>query len=181
MKEEWKDIVGYEGLYQVSNLGRVKSFDKVVKNAKGTYIKKERYLKPQKISNGYFIVGLYKNKKHKNIYIHKIVAEAFLDNSNCYEEINHIDGNKENNVFSNLEYCSRNYNQKHSYIKGLTSRYKTRHKIEQYDLKGKFIREWNSISEASNCLCIERTGISKCCNKKLKSSNNYIWKYKDII
>ena len=101
--EIWKDIKGYEGLYQVSNKGRVKSL-----NYRRTG--KEGILKGKPDKDGYLRVGLCKNKKQKPFYIHRLVAKAFLPNPNNLPEVNHIDENKENNHVENLEWCDRKYN-----------------------------------------------------------------------
>lgn len=101
--EIWKDIEGYEGLYQVSNKGRVKSL-----NYKRTG--KEGILSSSPTSSGYLIVNLCKNKKQKPFYIHRLVAKAFLPNPNNLPQVNHKDENKENNTVYNLEWCTAKYN-----------------------------------------------------------------------
>jgi len=100
--EVWKDILEYEGLYQISNLGRVKSFfyDKV----------SGRIIKEQDNSKGYKFVHLKKNKIMTNLYIHRLVGASFLNNDEGYTELNHKDNNPANNEASNLEWCSRKYN-----------------------------------------------------------------------
>lgn len=107
MIEIWKDIEGYEGLYQVSNFGLVKSLPKLTKN---NHISKEKILKPIQNESGYFSVVLYKNKQRKRYKIHRLVAITFLNNTNNYCEVNHKDENKSNNHVNNLEWCSRKYN-----------------------------------------------------------------------
>ena len=101
--EIWKDIEGYEGLYQVSNKGRIKSL-----NYRRTG--KERVLSSSPTSSGYLVVCLYKNKKPKPFLIHRLVAEAFIPNSDNLPEVNHKDENKLNNRVENLEWCDREYN-----------------------------------------------------------------------
>ena len=103
MKEEWRDIVGYEEKYQVSNLGEVKSL-----NYKRT--KKEKILKTGKNTSGYSYVNLCKDGKKKTYHVHRLVAQAFIPNPNNYSEVNHKDENKENNCVKNLEWCDRKYN-----------------------------------------------------------------------
>ena len=97
MREEeiWKDVVGYEGLYQVSSLGRIKSL-----------FRYKRILKPQKNIHGYLKVGLYKNGKCKIFNIHNLVANAFIENPNNYKYVNHKEKKKTNNRVENLEFCS---------------------------------------------------------------------------
>lgn len=113
--EQWKDIADYEGLYQVSSLGRVKS----LKDNKGK--KREKILK-QYLSNGnYLFVGLRKNNKRKNYRIHKLVANAFISNPLNKPCVNHIDGNKANNNINNLEWVTYSENMKHAFKSGLWS------------------------------------------------------------
>lgn len=104
-KEIWKDIEGYEGFYQVSNLGNVRSLNYGNKG----FVKN---LKPRIVKDGYYMVNL----KNKNYQIHQLVAKAFISNPNNYVEINHKDENKHNNCADNLEWCSREYNV-HEYFK----------------------------------------------------------------
>ena len=104
MEEEWRDIKGYEGKYQVSNLGRVKS----LKNCKGNY--REKILKLGKDKLGYLQVVLSKEGKGKLFRVHRLVAESFIENTNNYPEVNHKDENKSNNCVDNLEWCDRKYN-----------------------------------------------------------------------
>ena len=133
MEEIWKDIEGYEGLYQVSNFGNVKSLSKMWKSGSGYYIQKEIILKQQLKSKRYLGVGLTKNKKWKNFLVHRLVAEAFLENPNHYNQINHIDCNKLNNNIENLEWCSQEQNLEHAYKNGLLT--KRRLSNEKYNSK----------------------------------------------
>ena len=113
MKEEWRAIKGYENLYEVSNLGRVRSLERYVKSKTGTRIVKERILKPVNVGSGYLGVGLYKEGKVRIIYVHRLVAQAFIPNPNNLPEVNHKDENKTNNRVENLEWCTREYNMSH--------------------------------------------------------------------
>ena len=124
MQEIWKDIKGYEGLYQVSNLGRIKSLSKFVNNnpksSKFGYYTKERILKTSKSNNGYLIVHLFKNSKQYTIYIHRLVAITFIPNSNNLLQVDHIDGNKQNNRIDNLEWVTPKENINRAWRKGLS-------------------------------------------------------------
>lgn len=106
MKEVWKPIKDYEGLYEISNFGRVKSLI----YHRGTY---QRFLKPRKVKDGYLMVALYKNKRCRNHQVHQLVALHFIPNPYNYEEVNHIDFDKTNNKPENLEWVSRQENINH--------------------------------------------------------------------
>ena len=116
MVEVWRDIKGYEGQYQISNLGRVKSLQRW----SGTQFYNREKLLNLHINkkNGYVYVWLSKNGKGKNIRVHRLVAEAFIENLNNYTDINHKDCDRTNNNVENLEWCTRSYNIKYSFEKG---------------------------------------------------------------
>ena len=112
MKEEWKDIAGYEGFYQVSNYGEVRSLDREQHQMSrhGTMMTKMyrgAVITPTNNGNGYMVVGLRKGGKRKNHYVHRLVADAFIENPERYEQVNHKDFNKGNNAAENLEWVSR--------------------------------------------------------------------------
>ena len=111
MNEEWRPIEGYEGLYEVSSYGRVRSVDRYVKYSNGQiHLHKGRILSPTKDTDGYLKVVLNCNRKCKTIRVHKLVAQAFLLNADNLPEVNHIDEDKINNRADNLEFCDRKYN-----------------------------------------------------------------------
>ena len=113
-EEVWKDVKGYEGLYEVSNHGRVKSLARIVEYTDGrSYMKDEKILSTPPNSDGYLHTQLGKNKKWKTYRVHRLVGEAFLPNPQNYPEINHIDEIKDNNHVSNLEWCTREHNMNH--------------------------------------------------------------------
>lgn len=170
MKEIWKDIKGYEGLYQVSNLGKVKS------------LKKNIILKPYIEKKGYLRIDLNKNGKSKHYLIHRLVAEAFIPNPLNKLQINHIDCNKQNNCINNLEWSTNLENAIHAYNNNLRP-FKPLRKINQYDLDGNFIKTWNSIIEASsqfkNVSNHPQCNISGVLRGLRKTAFGYIWKYAD--
>ena len=116
MQEIWKDVKGYEGLYQVSNLGRVKSVERQVCNHKSgsTRLIKERIITPTDNGSGYKIVGLHAKRSRINKYVHRLVAEHFLDNPFGKKYINHLDYDTSNNAVDNLEWCTQLENVAHS-------------------------------------------------------------------
>lgn len=171
MKEVFKDIKDYEGIYQISNFGRIKSLHNYRKN---------NILKP-KIKKGYYQIGLRKNNKRKWYSVHRLVAQTFLPNENNLPQVNHKDENKLNNNVNNLEWCSASYNNCYgTRIKRVQE--KTSKKVLQYDLKGNFIKEYNSLREATEKNNIKSiSNISLCCNGKYKQAGGYIWKYKVVV
>lgn len=122
MVEKWIDIKGYEKLYQISSLGRVKSLERMVRaNTTGIRIETEKILKPATSVPGYLFVSLSKKGKSKATYIHKIVAKSFIKNSSNKKCVNHVDGNKKNNIVNNLEWCTPKENSEHAILNGLTN------------------------------------------------------------
>lgn len=122
IKEEWKDISGYEGRYQISNMGRVKSLPRIIKNGIGECHKKGRILKPQKAVKGYIRVTLCNEEYCKPFKIHRLVAEHFIPNPENKPQVNHINGDKTDNRVDNLEWCTNGENQLHAYKLGLKTK-----------------------------------------------------------
>lgn len=179
-KEIWKDIKGYEGLYQVSNLGRIKSLERTIKHKTcygGIYHVKGKILKPKIEKDGYYRIGLRKNKIKKFYRISRLVGETFIPNPNNYPIINHKDENKLNNSADNLEWCTQKYNV--NYGDGINKRKnKVSVKINQYDLDGNYIKTWNSIKDAVRYYN-DNTQICQCCKGKRNTSCGYKWEYAD--
>lgn len=180
--EIWVDVNGFEGLYEISNIGRVKSIKR-----NGTL---GGLMKIRKNRHGYPMVYLTKNNKAKNCTVHRLVALSFLKKVTGKNFVNHVDGNKENNCVENLEWVSRSENQTHAYELGLqkvnidaahqAAWEKKRRKINQFESDGTFIRGFNSITEAAKDLNISASGISQCLSGKNKKSGGYIWKYMEV-
>lgn len=180
-EEIWKDIAGYEGLYKVSNLGRVKSL-----NYRKTG--KEQILTPCKTANEYLRVSLYKNCISKQHLIHRLIAQTFIENPENLPEVNHIDEDKTNNCVSNLEWCDRKYNNNYGThnekilkTKKLRNCETAARIVSQFTLDGKFVNEYPSINAATRCTGINQGRICYCCKniKGYNSAGGYIWKYKN--
>ena len=185
MQEIWKDIKDYENLYQVSNLGNVKCLERILptKNQYGICSNrkiKTRILKPYKRNAkreaNHLVVCLYKNGLSKLIFVHRLVAQAFIPNPNNYPVVNHIDGNPLNNNVSNLEWCTIQKNTQHAYDIGLAKPTKTR-KINQYTLDDIYIKTWNTIKEAEQALNLHHIG--DCCRNIRNRAGEYHWKFTD--
>lgn len=167
--EIWKPVKGYEGLYVISNLGRIKSFARPWDNR----TLKDRIMRQYVGKTGYFNVRLCKNSRTKLCKTHRLVAEAFIDNPHHYPVINHKDGNKLNNNVSNLEWCTYSHNIKHAYDHGL----RKIKRIAQVNGDGSLVREWRRVSEASRETGTNLSHIWDCCNNKRDSAGGYIWQY----
>ena len=169
-KEIWKDIPNYEGQYQVSNLGNVRSLQ--FRNGTCT-INRIRTLKI-KTSGKYNHTKLFKNGKGKNYTIHRLVAITFIPNPNNYKYVNHKDENPRNNKVDNLEWCTMQYN--NVYGNRIAKSVKKQSiKINQYDLNNCFIKTWNSMNDAIRYY--NNRHILDVCKEKRKTASGYIWKY----
>lgn len=175
MKEIFKDIKGYEGLYQVSNLGRVKSLNY-------NHSKKEKILKNSQCGD-YYTVQLYKNGKGKTRLVHCLVAETFIPNPNNYPCVNHKkELEKGNNSIENLEWCTYKYNNNYGTHKQRVGRSHWK-KVIQYDLQGNVIKEWESLISIENELNFNHRNISACCNHKYgrPTAYGYKWEYAERV
>ncbi len=170
MQEIWKDVQGYEGLYQVSNLGKVKSFRGSCKFGKP----KELLLKPTLINSGYGVVTLYSNEKRKKFQIHRLVATAFIPNPMNLPCVNHKDENKLNNSVENLEWCTYEYNNNYGTARIRTS-YTQSTPIEQKTLEGYPLATYQSIRIASTLLNVRYGTIKEWCANGI--GGGCIWEY----
>lgn len=203
MEELWKDIEGYEGLYQVSNLGRVK---RIASNR----CKKERILKQTVGSTGYYCVDLSKEGCTKTKKVHRLVACAFIPNTNNLPQVSHIDESRLNNMVNNLIWatnkenanmplrkirCAKaqvgkraseetknkmrlSYDREKAYYFGRKSEdFSRAKKVGQYSLSGVFMASFGSLKTAQKATNIAYTHISDCCRNKRKTAGGYIWKY----
>lgn len=175
--EIWKDIKDYEGLYQVSNKGRIKSLERRCKTAKGSRLVPEKIYAQTLDTYGYPIVTLHKNGKRKTMTIHRLVANAFIENPNNYSSVNHIDENKMNNSINNLEWCTTQYNNEFG-TRTKRIRETQQKAIYQCDLDGNIIREWEGMGIMSRETGYDQGLISRVCNNKRKTAYGYKWCFK---
>ena len=163
LNEQWKDIKGFEGCYQISSLGRIKSLER--QDSKGR-LRKERILSQNKKDDkGYHTANLYKDGKNQYKRVHILVAEAFIPNPNNKPEVNHIDGNKSNNSVSNLEWNTTKENCEHRQRMGLgdtkSANNARKIKVESYDLKtGKTIKQYECAADAAREFGVKNDAIS---------------------
>ena len=173
MKEIWKDIPHFENSYQVSNFGRVKSLDNKSNHKKEIILKQSLIMK-------YKCVSLSKNGEQKIFKVHRLVAEAFIQNPNNLPQVNHKDGNKENNFVENLEFCTASENVKHAYKIGLKKNKKGKENLRSYkvymlDDTDKVINEYGSLREAERKTGLWHSNISQSIIRKGKCGG-YKWK-----
>lgn len=175
MEEVWKDVVGYEGLFSVSNFGNIRNE------------KTGRVLKLYKNKRGYCLVSLYHKRNNRKTYrVHRLVAEAFIPNPNNYPYINHKDENPSNNRVDNLEWCTPQYNATYGHahekhMKTILDKYGKYHlkkTVLQYTLDGVFVKEYDSITEASEESGIPMNNISACCRNVNTQAKGFIFVFK---
>lgn len=178
--EKWK-YYSYKNkdYYMISTYGRLKSIDRTRLLYNGHKARIIGKIKKATLSKkGYYSYSLNFDGKRINRRINRMVAEMFIDNPNNYSEVNHKDENTLNNRVDNLEWCSHVYNINYGTrtIRAMKSASKS---IEQYNLNGKFIKEWDSLANASRTLNISRGTLCSCLKGDIKSCGGYQWKYKD--
>ena len=181
MKEIWKDIPGYEGLYQVSDQGQVKSIERY-KNNNGGFVKVPEKVLRASVRNGYGLVALSKEGVRRTCAVHRLVAEAFIPNAENKPTVNHINGNKLDNRAENLEWNTDKENIRHAIKTGLRNagqpfNNKRSIAVAQYDVNMNLLRVYPSIMEAERQTGIPNRNIALCCRGKHKRTGGYIWKY----
>jgi hypothetical protein len=175
MEEVWKDIEGYEGLYEASNIGRLRRKGSVNVRKFGDN------------GHGYKHVPLSKNNIIKNHYVHRIIATAFIPNPNNKATVNHKNGNKSDNHVENLEWATQSENSKHGFDTGLIVQNKGRDNptskpVRQYSLNGEFIMDFDSLTDAGKKLGITTFTIGQAAVGKYKQAGGYQWRFiKDNI
>jgi hypothetical protein len=182
--EEWQQIKGYEGLYSISNFGRVFVHEKnvsqmwmhgkTVNHQYGGFLLKCAIKK----STGYPTVCLTKEKKEYSITVHRLVALAFIPNPKNKPQVNHIDGIKENVFFKNLEWATSKENNEHAYKTGLNhsgSAHKKSIPIYQFEKNGLFIKKWDSLGDIFRNLGLSTGCIASCARGQRTSAHGFLW------
>lgn len=189
MKEVWKDIPGYEGMYQASNTGKIKSLTRIVNSSYGSKMRitgkiKKLYQHP----NGYVYVGLSKNGETRSCRVHRLIAMAFIENKSNLSDVNHKNGKKNDNRLSNLEWCSPSQNSIHAYEMKLRKspnywegKFGALHNlskaVEMRSKEGVIIKTFASIREAERNTGIANQNITKCLKGKRRSAGGYVWSF----
>lgn len=160
----WKDIKGFEGYYQVSDDGQVRSVDRLIYQKNGHPLSYKGHIMKQTLArNGYYVVNLRNGTKAHATHVHRLVAEAFIPNPSMFQTVNHIDGNKLNNTISNLEWVSYQGNNVHALKHNLRKpRYGTT--VVQYDKYGNYVAKYDTIIAASKATGYNKCSISHCVN-----------------
>ena len=176
-EEVWRDVKGYEGLYQVSDQGRVKSLERTFINKIGRerYVK-ECFLKPGADGGGYLRVGLCDGEKRKTFKVHRLVCEAFHENPDNKPQVNHINEIKTDNRASNLEWATARENSNFGTRNERLGKAQSK-PVGQYTLDGDLIKAWQSTNEVQRQTGFSQGNISLAANGKYKQAYGYIWKY----
>ena len=172
-KEEWRDVVGYEGRYMVSSMGRVYSCPNHMHN--GMILNADKY------QNGYYRVALSKHCQKKYVMIHRLVAEAFLPNPNNYPFVNHKDESRTNNCVENLEWCTPKYNSNYGRVskENRIANCKLGRPVVQMTLDSKDIAIFPSLGEAGRSVGVSASNIREACIGNVQTSAGFKWRYAD--
>ena len=176
--EVWLPIKGYEGYYEVSSLGRVRSLPRVVTLSNG--VKRPtpgKVLKQSAYGRGYKAVGLTKNNVPDKRSVHRLVAEAFVPNDEGLPEVNHIDEDKHNNRADNLEWCDRRYNNAYGTTKMRAAASSGKPVLQKSLDDGHIINAWATEGLAAAFTGATQSGISMCCRGESKSSGGFAWEW----
>ena len=180
--EIWKEVKDFEGIYEISNYGRLKSKDRYVSRGRNTIrFSKGKIIKPVICRNGYLEYQLRKDGKRKVFLAHRLVAETFISNPKNLPQINHLDENITNNNVTKLQWCTAqenaNYGTRNKRAK--ISNRNQQKAVLQLDLDGEYINEFECIGDASRAINGDISAIIRVCKGKNKTAYGYIWKYKN--
>ncbi len=176
MEEVWKDVCGYEGLYVVSNQGRVISLERPKPYRDGFRTQRKREMRWHLVNGGYAQMALTKNGERRQFLVHRLVAQAFIPNLLGRPQVNHIDGNKLNNCVENLEWCTAEENMLHSSNAGLRTDLKP---VDMFTTSGEYVRSYSCTKEAERDTGIWNQNISRCCNGKAETAGGYVWRFRE--
>lgn len=173
MEEIWKEVPGYEGLYEVSDKGQVRSLNY-------SRTGQTKVLKPSKNPRGYHYVNLCKDGRQKSSTVHRLVAQAFIPNPMVLPMVNHKNEDKTDNRVDNLEWCDHRYNINYGTRNERVA--KTMSKpVLQFDKSGNFVKEWPSVSEVERQTGWFNTCISACCLGKRKTAYGFVWRHSESV
>ena len=181
MNEQWRPVKNYEDSYEVSSTGLVRTKERIRPFGRATKTFYSQIVSPSEDKDGYFKVNLSEGGKKKRVLVHRLVAEAFIPNPNNKPTVNHIDGNKQNNDLSNLEWATHSENRKHAFETGLQQPHNggTNKSILMIDkITNQIIKEYESLTEASEDSGYSIPRISYSANKEASSKGNIIWRFK---
>ena len=180
MSEIWKDVIGLEGIFQVSNMGRIRSLDKYANVCGGgKRLVKGRILKPTKLQNGYYEAQFH-HKGERIIYLlHRLVAIHFIDNPLNLPEVNHKDENPQNNNVENLEWCTSKYNANYGTRNIRMMENREFVSVIQLDINGNMIKQWNKMTDACKETGADISSMIRVCKGKQDTCVGYKWKYAD--
>jgi hypothetical protein len=190
MEEIWKAVLEYEGYYEVSNCGNVRSVNRIITDKNGINLKyKSKQLRPAPNKDGYLQVGLSKNCKTNSYCVHQLEALAFISNPENKPTVNHKDGIKRNNYIDNLEWATKSEQAIHSlkhnlrtmpnaWVGKFGSKHGASKKVSQYTKNNIFIANYGSMIEAAETTNTNKTSISKVCKGEKRTAGGYKWEYK---
>lgn len=171
--EQWKPIPGYEGRYEVSDLGRVRSLDHVLPNG---HFYKGQIIAPRKNNGGYMLVNLSRSNNIRTFSLHKLVALVFVDNPNQLSQVNHINEDKTDNRADNLEWCTASYNTSYGHRNDTMINHRKK-AVCQLTMSGEVVEIFPILNEAARRTGVNAAHICDVCKGKRNRAGGYIWKY----
>ena len=178
-KEIWRPIKGYEGYYEVSSYGNVRSVNRIIAHSDGKMEHHKGKLLKCKEKNGYLLVQLCKNGKHTTFFIHRLVAQCFIPNPDSFPIINHKDEVKTNNCVDNLEWCTHRYNNCYGTVLQRRAEKHSKAVLQIDKETDEIVEEYTSMIEAARNIKSRQANISNCCRGKIKSAYGFKWRYKE--